>query len=194
VSRLADGSSLRRTMAALEGFSILSRRRVLKVLLGAGGAVAAGAGGLFALRGSAPAVDGLSILTAHEFRTLKALAQAVIPQGGAFAFGADDVDLARAFDGFLATEPPWNQGDLKSALFLLEFGPVFFERRFVTFSHLSLEERAKHFSAWMNSDTELRRVVATAFRRFLLLVFYDTPQTWPPIGYPGPSLTAGAAP
>jgi len=180
-------------MAGLEGFSILSRRRALKLLLGAGGVAAAGAGGLFALRGNAPEVKGLKQLTAQEYRTMKAVAEAVVPEGGTFQFGADDLDLARAFDGFLDGEPPWNVSDLKSALFLMEFGPVFFERRLVTFSHLSLEERIAHFNAWMQADSELRRVVSTAFRRFVLIVFYDTPPTWKPIGYPGPSLNPGAA-
>lgn len=163
----------------MAGFSILSRRKVLKLGLGAGGALVMGGGGLFALRGSAPAVDGLRILTAHEHRTMKALTEVVVP-------GAAQLELARTFDGFLADEPPWNVDDLKRALFLLELGPVFFDLRLTTFSNLSLPDREAHFRSWAVSGTELRRVVASAFRRFLLLVFYDQPSSWAGIGYEGP--------
>lgn len=163
----------------MTGFSILSRRRVLKLGLGAGGALVMGTGGLFALRGSAPQVDGLRILTAHEHRTLKALAEVVVPD-------AAPLELARAFDGFLADEPPWNVDDLKRALFLLELGPVFFDLRWTTFSNLPAADREAHFRSWAVSGTELRRVVASAFRRFLMLVAYDQPSRWAAIGYEGP--------
>lgn len=165
----------------------MSRRRLLKLGLGAGGALLMGGGGLLALRGSAPFVDGLRILTAHEYRTMARLAEVVVPGGGG-------LDFARTFDGFLADEPPWNIDDLKRALFLLEFGPVVFDRRLTTFSNLAPAERLAHFRAWAVAPTELRRVVANAFRRFLLLVFYDQPAQWAQIGYEGPLIKPAGAP
>src|SRR4051812_7282241 len=113
-------------MNALSGFSILSRRRLLKLGLGAGGAVLAGGTGLWALRGGAPAIEGLRILTAQEHRTLASLAEVAIP-------GSASAGLAKLFDGFLADEPEWNVTDLKRALLLLEFGPLLFDRRLATF-------------------------------------------------------------
>jgi hypothetical protein len=180
------------TMGALDGFSVLSRRRLLKVGLGAGGLLAAGSLGLWGLRGAAPPVAGLRLLTAHEYRTLSKLAEAVLPDGEVFPEGASSVDLARAFDGFLADEPPWNVDDLKRALFLLELGPVVFERRLATFSNLAAAERRAHFERWGTSASETRRQVAVAFRRFLFLVFYDQPPVWKHLGYDGPLI--GAAP
>lgn len=171
-----------------EGFSILSRRRFLRLWLAAGGFVLMGGAGLWGLRGRAPAVGGLRCLTAHEYRTLSLLALALFPEGGAFPAGASETDLARAFDAFLADEPEWNRKDLKRALFLLEYGPVLFERRPRTFSHLTPAERLAHFQAWMEAESLLRRQVAVAFRRFLSLVFYDTPAVWPHIGYDGPPI------
>lgn len=173
-------------MGALDGFAVLSRRRLLKVGLGAGGLVAASGLGLWGLRGAAPAVEGLRVLTAHEYRTLAKLAEAVLPDGEVFAEGASIVDLARAFDGFLADEPQWNIDDLKRALFLLELGPVVFERRLATFSNLSADERRAHFERWASASSDTRRQVAVAFRRFLFLVFYDQPAVWPRLGYDGP--------
>lgn len=172
------------------GFSILSRRRLLGGSLAAGGFLLMGGGGLWALRGRAVAVGGLRSLTDHEYRTLRALTSALFPRGGAFALGAEDLQLERAFDDFLADEPEWNRADLKRALFLLEYGPVLFEARLRTFSNLSPDERLAHFQRWAESGSLIRRQVALAFRKFLCLVFYDQPGAWPGIGYGGPSLGA----
>jgi hypothetical protein len=169
-------------------FSFLTRRRLLTAGLGLGGLIAAGAGGLVALRGAAPAVAGLEILTPHEYRTLARLATVHLPAGGAFPVGADELDLARAFDGFLKDEPPQNIADLKKALTLLEYGPVIFERRVTTFSNLDDDARHAHWRSWIESDVLLQRQAATAFRKFLSLVFFDSPATWAHIGYPGPTV------
>lgn len=142
------------------------------------------------MRGSAPEVDGLRILSDHQFRTLSAIARTEIPRGGPFEHGADDADLARAFDAFLADEPDSVQSDLANALLLVEFGPLIFDRKLKTFSNLSDDERRAHWQAWRESPTLLRRQVALAFHKFLCLVFYDDPRAWPAIGYPGPSLQA----
>ncbi|HEY6098175.1 MAG TPA: hypothetical protein VIW03_02015 [Anaeromyxobacter sp.] len=168
-----------------EGFSILTRRRFLRLSLAAGGFLLMGGAGLLALRGRAQRVAGLRALTHHEYRTLSQLARALFPEGGAFPVSASDVDLARAFDAFLADEPDWNRKDLERALLLLELGPIVFEGRLRTFSRLSPEERLAHFERWAEGGL-LRRQVATAFRKFLTLVFYDTPAVWPHIGYDGP--------
>lgn len=173
-----------------EDFSILSRRRFLRLSLAAGGFLVAGGAGLLALLGGAPAVPALRALGAREYRTLAQLARALFPQGGAFPVGAEDVDLARAFDAFLADEPEWNRRDLSRALLLLELGPVLFEGRLRTFSRLPPAEALAHFERWSEGG-ETRRQVATAFRKFLALVFYDTPAVWPHIGYDGPLARPG---
>lgn len=168
------------------GFSVISRRRLLTAGLSFGGALVIGGGALWRLRGEAPAVAGLRCLTTHEYRTLSALATALFPNGGAIAPGAREMDLPRTFDAFLADEPARIRLDLKRALLLLEYGPVLFERRGSTFSHLSERDRLEHFTRWAESDSLLRRQIATAFRRFLSLVFYDRFEVWPALGYEGP--------
>ncbi|HZY02473.1 MAG TPA: hypothetical protein VFF02_03175 [Anaeromyxobacteraceae bacterium] len=169
----------------MDGRSIFSRRRFLGIALGAGGAVLMGGGALAWLRGRAPPVAGLRCLSDHEYRTLRQLALALFPRQGGFSVGAEDLDLARSFDGFLADEPDWNRGDLKKGLFLLEYGPVVFEGRAVTFSHLPAPEGLAHFERWVEGGL-VRRQLALALRRFLALVFYDRPEVWPYIGYEGP--------
>ena len=168
------------------GPRLLSRRRVLKGAVGVAGVVAGSTMGLVALRGWAPAVSGLRCLSRFEYRTVALLATALFPEGGAFAIGASQLDLARRFDGWLADEPDEVQSELKTALLLFEYGPVIFQRRLVTFSHLDETARLAHFESWAQSDTLVRRKVALGLRKFLSLVFYDQPEVWPSIGYGGP--------
>lgn len=160
-----------------------TRRRVLKGAIALASIAAGGVGGLVALRGCAPSVDGLKCLSDHEYRTLTALATALFPVGGAFEPGAATFDLARAFDGFLADEAEDRRGDLKKAMTLLEYGPLVYDKRVVTFSHLSAEDRLAHFERWAESDDLVRRQVAVALRRFLSVSFYDRLEVWPHIGY-----------
>ena len=169
----------------MDAFSFLRRRTFLKLgLVGLAG-LGAAAGGLVSMRGSAPPVAGLSVLDAHRFATMLAIAEAQLPLEG--VAGAAD-RLARMFDGFLQGEPAENVADLRTALLLVDYGPLLFEGRFVAFSKLALDERRRHWRNWMESELALRRQVSLAFRKFLHVVFFDDPTVWPKIGYPGPSL------
>lgn len=178
---------------ATEGlFGFLSRRRWLKLtLLGGGALIGVGGGGLLGLRGCAPSVKGLRLLGAHGYRTLTHLARTQLPRGGAFALGADDFDLARMFDNFLADEPAENVRDLQLALTLIEYGPLLFGGRLKTFSNLSATEQLAHWQSWAVSEKLLQRKVSMAFRKFFSLVFYDQPKVWPHIGYGGPLMGGG---
>ena len=166
---------------------VLSRRRVLEAALALAGVALGSTGGLVALRGWAPGVAGLRCLSRYEYRTVAMLASAILPEGGAFPMGASSFDLARRFDDYLADEPDDVRSDLSTALVLLEYGPVVYDERLVTFSNLGAEARLAHFEAWAESDDLLRRKVALALRKFLYLVFYDEPAVWPSIGYGGPA-------
>lgn len=170
-------------------FSFLSRRRFLKVSLVAGGAIlGAGGGGLLALRGRAPGVEGLRVLDAHEYRTLRSLVEVMLPKTNAIPVDTELMDLPRAFDTFLADEPKQNVRDLQKALVLLEFGPLVFDKKLTTFSRLDAAERSEHWNEWAVSDNLLRRQVSIAMRKFFNLVYFDREEVWPHIGYPGPSM------
>lgn len=184
---MSDGASEQHRGDGL--FSFLSRRRFLKASLVAGGAVLGlGGGGLLALRGSAPNVEGLRVLDAHEYRTLQSLVEVMLPKTEAIPVDAASMDLPRAFDGFLANEPKHNVEDLRKALVLVELGPLIFDKRVTTFSRLELVERDAHWSRWAVSDSLLRRQVSIAMRKFFNLVYFDHEAVWEHIGYPGPSL------
>ncbi|MEM9728078.1 MAG: hypothetical protein AAF997_05790 [Myxococcota bacterium] len=170
-------------------FGFLSRRRFLRATLVGGGLVlGVGGAGLVALRGRAPWVDGLRVLDAHEYRTVQSLVEVMFPSTEAIPVDVTSMQLPRAFDEFLAGEPEHNVKDLKSALFLIEFGPLAFDRRLTTFSRLGLEERLGHWNSWATSSVLLRRQVSIAMRKFFNLVYFDNEAVWPYIGYPGPSM------
>ena len=181
---------------AAEGlFSFLSRRRFLKASLVAGGAIlGVGGGGLLALRGHAPTIQGLSVLDAHEYRTLQSLVEVMLPSTEAIPIDPASMDLPRAFDAFLANEPKHNVEDLQRALMLIEFGPLLFDKKLTTFSRLEPADRAAHWKAWALSDSLVRRQVSIAMRKFFNLVYFDQESVWPHIGYPGPSATRSARP
>lgn len=164
-----------------------TRRRFMQAGLGVVALLLAGGGGLVGLRGRAPFVEGLRVLDGQEFRTLSAVARTHLPSGGPIAPGADQLELARKFDRYLADEPPDVQRDVKRALVLLEFGPVLFERRLVTFSNLPPAEQLAHWKRWLVSTSVVRRQISSTLKKFLSMVFYDSPAVWPGIHYPGPS-------
>lgn len=167
-------------------FSFISRRLWLKLSLGGVGALLGAGTGVLGLRGCASAVPDLRLLSDHGYRTFAAIARTHIPRGGPFELGADDFDIARLFDGFLADEPQQNIKDLQMALTLVELGPMIFEGRLATFSNLEPEEQLIHWKSWMTSDNATRRQVSLAFRKFISVVFFDQEEVWPHIGYPGP--------
>jgi len=171
----------------------LSRRSFLKFGAAGVGAVALASGGgvlgLFALRGSAPAVAGLEVLSAHEYRTISTIAQVHLPEAGEFSLSAKDFDIGSMFDIFLNGEPEENVSQIKQALLLFEYGPVVFDRKLATFSNLSPEMQLAHWNAWINSDSVTRRQVAMILRKFMSLVFFDQPEVWPHILYPVPAFS-----
>ena len=170
-------------------FSFLSRRRFLKVSLVASGAIlGVGGGGLLALRGGAPKVEGLRVLDPHEYRTLQSLVEVMLPRTNAIPIDAGSMDLPRAFDTFLADQPEHDVADLQKAIVLIEFGPLVFDKKLTTFSRLNAAERTEHWNAWAVSESLLRRQVSIAMRKFFNLVYFDHEQVWPHIGYPGPSM------
>jgi hypothetical protein len=116
------------------------------------------------------------------------LVEVMLPTTEAIPVDVAPMDLPRAFDDFLANEPAENVKDLQKALVLIEFGPLVFDRRLSSFSRLEPAERAAHWERWALSDKLVRRQVSVAMRKFFNLVYFDQPEVWPHIGYPGPSM------
>ncbi len=171
-------------MSRRNPFAFLGRRRFLKWGLGAGGVILGGSGAAWlSLFGIAPSAGSTRVLSDREHRTLRNLSTTIL---GSERFRMRD-SIADAFDGFLADEPDNVVSDLKSALTWIELGPVLYDSRWAIFSDLSQTEREASFQAWMESDDLTRRMVATAFRKFINLVAHDDPALWGDINYPGPA-------
>jgi hypothetical protein len=178
-------------------FAFLSRRRFLKIGLVTGGMVlGVGGAGLLALRGRAPGVEGLRVLDDHAYKTLQSLVEIMFPKTDEIPLDPLVMDVPRAFDTYLADEPKHNVDDLQKALVFIEFGPLVFDKKLTTFSRLDPESRTAHWREWGVSDDLVRRQVSVAMRKFFHLVYFDRPEVWPHIGYPGPSMKrkGGATP
>ena len=163
----------------------LTRRALLARSLAALGAAAALPGIAPACARSTPAPAGLRVLAPGEWQVLAAVADTVIPRGGAFSLGAADVDLAERIDALLAAQPPELAGGVRGALLLLEYGAPLLAGRVARFSGLGAEERAAVFGALPGSFGLARRVYA-GLRGLCLFAFYVLPESWPAIGYDGP--------
>ncbi len=170
----------------------VTRRSLLRGGLITTGALATGgASACLWLRGCAPEVAGLRVLDAHHYATLERLVDTLFSPGASFGVDVAALDLPRAFDGYLADEPEDVVSDLKSALILLEVGPVIDGRSAQPFSRMSREGREAFFRAWMGGDDLTKRKITVALRKFFNLSLYDRPEMWRHIGYPGPALGGG---
>jgi hypothetical protein len=70
-------------------------------------------------------VGSSSHLTTRQLATLRALASAIIPRGGAFRLGADDVDTAGRLADYLSRFPAYARRALLLLITAWEYLPVF---------------------------------------------------------------------
>jgi hypothetical protein len=165
----------------------LTRRAFLARSLRAAGGLAAlpllAPGCSPARRGAAP--PALRALSPGEWEVLGAVADTVVPRGGAFALGAADVGLAARIDGFLAEQDPELAGGVRGALWLLEYGAPLLAGRLARFSRLDADARSEVFGA-LPRRFGLARRVFTGLRQLCLFSFYSLPESWPALGYEGP--------
>jgi hypothetical protein len=131
---------------------------------------------------------GLRVLALGEWQVLAALADTVVPRGGAFALGAADVDLAARIDALLAAQPRELAAGARGALLFLEYGAPLLGGRLARFSRLGDADREAVFAALPASFGLARRVYA-GLRGLCLFAFYALPESWPAIGYDGPWVT-----
>ncbi len=170
-------------------FAFMGRRRFLKAtLIGAGGVVAAGAAGMGLLRGWPDQPAGFQMLDRWQAHTALAIADTVLPRGGPIEQGAADFQLARRFDAYLRGEPSQGQRNFEAALYLVEFAPVVFGHTPHTFAHLDPGTRTEFWKEWGEGPHLVLRQATLAFQKFFFLLYFDQPEVWPAIGYPGPSL------
>jgi hypothetical protein len=115
-------------------------------------------------------------------RSLRALAEVVIPSGG----GAPEIDLAKVID--LADEWVRYMPRLLRLLFpvgllMLELGALLLAPSLVPFSFMSLPRRRRYVAAWAHSRSPLRRDLIKGVKGICLFAFYSEPRVSAQLGY-----------
>lgn len=134
-----------------------------------------------------PVPADLHVFTSGEYLIVAAIADTVVPRGGAFPIGAEDVDLASRIDAFLVTQDPDVVKGLRGALMILEYGGGILAGRPGRFSRMGAEGRAAVFAA-LPHRFALARQTYTGLKQLCLFLFYSADEAWPAIGYDGPWL------
>ncbi len=133
----------------------------------------------------------LQTFSPEEYEIARAVAETLIPEGGAFAVGATSVDLARRLDAFLAGENERVVRSLSGALWTLEYGGILLAGQIGRFTKMSPERRRRYFEK-LPLGFATGRAIYSGFKRTFFFLFYSLDPSWAPIGYDGP--WTGSAP
>jgi hypothetical protein len=137
---------------------------------------------------AAPAAgQAAATLAPGEYLALDAIADALIPHGGAFELGARDVNLARRIGSYLPRlQPPVAVGFHGALAFTESQAPMLAGRK-APFSALPEVDRAAVLSA-MVAAGGLPALVFLALKAVCVTHFYTLDATWKFTGYDGPML------
>ncbi len=155
--------------------------------LGAAAALPAVGVGAMAAESVAKTTPALKVLTLPEYAVLAAIADTIIPHGGAFDLGATDVDLARRIDSYLPKLHPDVVTGVRGALVFVEQQAPEFAKKQGTFTTLSGAERAEVLQA-MSAAPGVPASVFLALKFTCCNYFYSLDATWKYTGYDGPML------
>jgi hypothetical protein len=137
--------------------------------------------------GDNSAAPALQVLSSGEYAVLAAVADTMIPRGGAFELGALDVDLARRIDGYLPRLHPDVVTGIRGALVFVEQQAPGLAKKTVPFTGLSAPDRDAVFAAMLASPG-LPASVFLALKFVCVSQFYTLDATWKFTGYDGPKL------
>ena len=126
-------------------------------------------------------------LTSKQLATLRALASAIIPRGGAFALGADDVDTAERLADYLSRFPAPARRVLLFLVTAWEYLPML-SRYGRPFSRLTPFEREAFLRDAEESRLPPRRLAAFWLKTLCLMAFTSDPQVSQALGYTGACL------
>lgn len=160
----------------------LSRRIFLKVLASA---AVCGAAALPGCARYEEAPDGLKFLDDTTYPVVKAFAARIIPAGGPFIEGADDVDVVTYFDAIVSSQPLEVQRDMRSGILLFQYKALLFRLSLRRFTEMSPELQDQYLKSWESSGVSLFRGVFWGFKKICCLGFFSSEKIWPRIGYDG---------
>jgi choline dehydrogenase-like flavoprotein len=119
---------------------------------------------------------------AGRMATLHALASAVVPRGGSFPLGADDVDTAGRLADYLSRFPTAQRRALLLLVTAWEYLPLFSRYR-RPFSRLTQPEREAFLREAEGSRLPPRRLAAFWLKTLCLMAFTSDPQVSQALGY-----------
>jgi hypothetical protein len=126
--------------------------------------------------------DARPQLGAWSRRSLRALAEVVVPRGG----GAPEVDLDAilAFaDDYVRYMPRLFRLLFPVGLLMLELGAFVLAPSLVPFSSMSLERRRRYVGSWVRSRSALRRDLIKGVKGLCLFAYYSDPKVAGSLGY-----------
>lgn len=173
----------------MRGLVPLSRRGFLKVgVAGAAGAVVLGVAGRFLLGGGdyeeIAGGERPRVLSVQELAVLTMLADTVVSPADK-AVNVIDTRTAARIDLELSKAGGRIVDDVKSALKLIEYGPVL-DLKLNRFTNLTREERALYIEGLSRSSKPMFRSAYTGLRTLCMIFYYTDPRAWRRIGYGGP--------
>jgi hypothetical protein len=158
--------------------------------LGAAAVLPLAADELLAAEDATAAMPALAVLAPGEYAVLSAVADTMIPHGGAFELGARDVDLARRIDGALPRLHPDVVTGVRGALAFVEQQAPGLAKKERAFTSLGEADRAAVFSS-MVAAGGLPAAAFLALKFLCCSYFYSLDATWKYTGYDGPMLLEG---
>jgi hypothetical protein len=158
------------------------RRTFLKIV--AALAVAAGAG-LPGCTGAPGVPAGLKFLDEATYPVISAFAGRILPPGGAFPQGADDIDVVSYFDTVVSSQPPEIQKDLRSGILLLEYRALLYRLSFTRFTRMPPDLQDDYLRSWETSSVALFRGIFWGYKKICCLGFFSNDTIWPQIGFDG---------
>lgn len=155
-------------------------------LLAAGGALALTPLGLLVRQGAElPATLKLTTLSPMEAATLLAAWRAVLPKEDQQRFVGGEAGFLTEVDGVFAHYPPHLLGDLRLALALARFSPIF-SLKARPLHKLDAVEARDVLDKLLNSSLLAFRQVGEAMVQLTHYFYYGNPGAWAPLGYDGP--------
>jgi hypothetical protein len=132
-----------------------------------------------------PIPSALRTLTPRQYAILDAVADALLPAGGAFGPGARELGLAERLDAVLFDEDPDVVSALRGALWFVELAAPPLSGRLGVFSHQGAEARTAALGG-LSRSFGLARDVFGALKQLCCFHFYCIDAAWEHVGYDGP--------
>ncbi len=115
-------------------------------------------------------------------KILRALVEVVKPRKPEFDIPVEDFMLD-FLDNFYAHFPFHMKIGFPLGLYLLEYGTIVFGAGLRPFSSMSMPDREKYVSGWVNSGMAIRRDLIKGVKGVCLTAFYSHPEVMEHIGY-----------